>query len=142
MGASDSSTGTTFDDLRGFFDRRDRPTVEGDRSQLRQVFQNLLENAIEYCGDDPPRVHVSTDRAGAEYTLSVTDEGIGIAPGDQDRVFDIFQRLHTREEHAGTGIGLTLCKRIVERHGGEIWVESEPDEGSTFSFSLAPASAD
>ncbi|WP_436345491.1 sensor histidine kinase [Natronorubrum sp. FCH18a] len=117
------------------------PSVEGDASQLRQVFQNLLSNAIEYSGDDPPRVHVTAERTGSNWTVSVADEGIGIDPADQDRVFDLFQRLHGREEYEGTGLGLALCRRIVERHGGEIRVDSDPGEGSTFSVTL-PAVAD
>ena len=115
------------------------PTVEGDGGQIRQVFQNLMSNAIEYSGDAPPRIHVSARREDAKWIVSVRDEGIGIDPGDADRIFDVFQRLHSRAKHAGTGIGLALCQRIVERHGGKIWVESEPSEGSTFSFTL-PAS--
>ena len=118
------------------------PRVDGDASQLRQVFQNLLDNAIEYSGDEPPRIRVAAERDGDEWELSVRDEGIGIDPDDVDRIFDIFQRLHSREEHAGTGIGLTLCERIVERHGGEMRVDSEPGEGSTFSFTLPAADAD
>ncbi|ELY43046.1 PAS domain S-box protein [Natronorubrum tibetense] len=114
------------------------PAICGDRSQLRQVFQNLLANAIEY-SDDEPRVTVSAERDGQRWTVSVSDEGIGIDPDDADRVFDIFQRLHSHEEHDGTGIGLALCQRIVERHGGEIWVDSEPGKGSTFSMTLPVA---
>ncbi|MCU4742513.1 PAS domain S-box protein [Natronoglomus mannanivorans] len=112
------------------------PTVHGDAGQLRQVFQNLLSNAIEYSGDEPPAVAVSADRDGDTWLVSVRDEGIGIDPDDRERVFEVFQRLHTHDEHAGTGIGLALCKRIVERHGGEIRVDSEPGEGSTFSVVL------
>ena len=115
------------------------PRVEGDASQLRQVLQNLLSNAITYSGDAPPRVHVGAERRGDEWVVSVSDEGIGIDPEDQGSVFEVFQRLHSREKHEGTGIGLALCERIVERHGGEIWVESEPGEGSTFSFTLPAA---
>ncbi|RKD98350.1 ATP-binding protein [Halopiger aswanensis] len=114
----------------------DLPRVDGDASQLRQVFQNLLTNAIQYSGDDPPRVRVSAERAGDRWEVSVRDEGVGIDPDDQDRIFEVFQRLHSREDHPGTGIGLSLCRRIVERHGGEIRVDSEPDEGTTFSFTL------
>ncbi|WP_254763956.1 ATP-binding protein [Natrinema marinum] len=114
----------------------DLPRVEGDASQLRQVLQNLLSNALEYSGDEPPRIHVSADRDGDHWTVSVADDGIGIEPRDQAQIFNVFQRLHSREEHAGTGIGLALCERIVERHGGEIWVDSEPGEGATFSFTL------
>lgn len=112
------------------------PTVEGDANQLRQVFQNLLSNAIEYSGQEPPRIHVSAERDGAKWILSVRDEGIGIDPDHADRIFEVFESLHTNDEHAGTGIGLALCERIVERHGGDIWVESTPGEGSTFSVTL------
>ncbi|RKD98206.1 MEDS domain-containing protein [Halopiger aswanensis] len=114
----------------------DLPRVEGDASQLRQVFQNLLENAIQYSGDTPPAIRVDATRRGREWVISVEDDGIGIDPADQDRVFTVFDRLHSREEYEGTGIGLALCQRIVERHGGDIWVDSEPGEGSTFSFTL------
>ncbi|WP_049926298.1 PAS domain S-box protein [Halopiger goleimassiliensis] len=114
----------------------DLPEVAGDASQLRQVFQNLLSNAITYSGDDPPRVRVDARRRGDEWEISVEDEGIGIDPEDQERVFSIFDRLHSREEYEGTGIGLALCERIVERHGGDIWVDSEPGEGATFTFTL------
>ncbi|QFU83032.1 PAS domain S-box protein [Natronorubrum aibiense] len=112
------------------------PRVEGDGNQLRQVFQNLLSNAIEYAGDSPPRIDVSTHRASTEWVISVSDNGIGIEPEDTDRIFEIFQRLHAVDEGTGSGIGLALCERIVERHGGEIWVDSEPGDGSTFSFTL------
>ncbi|MFC7214635.1 ATP-binding protein [Saliphagus sp. GCM10025334] len=115
------------------------PRVEGDASQLRQVFQNLLTNAIAYSGNEPPTIRVTADRRGQRWLVSVHDEGIGIDPEDQDRVFEVFQRLHSHDEQAGTGIGLALCQRIVERHGGRLWVESEPGEGSTFSFTLPAA---
>ncbi|QLD90473.1 PAS domain S-box protein [Natronomonas salina] len=115
------------------------PTVQGDASQLRQVFQNLLDNGLTYHGDDPPSIHVDVDRRDGEWVVSVADEGIGIDPGDQDRVFTVFDRLHSHEEYEGTGIGLALCERIVERHGGDIWVDSEPGEGATFSFTLPVA---
>ncbi|WP_254763517.1 PAS domain S-box protein [Natrinema marinum] len=112
------------------------PCVEGDESQLRQVFQNLLSNALEYSGDEPPRVRVSAERTDGAWEVAVADEGIGIDPDDQERIFRVFQRLHAPEKHAGTGIGLALCKRIVERHGGEIRVDSTPGEGATFSVTL------
>ena len=111
------------------------PTVHGDATQLRQLLQNLLSNAIEY-SDAEPRVHVSAEGGDSEWTVSVRDEGIGIDPADQARIFEIFQRLHTRDEHAGSGLGLALCTRIVERHGGQLRVESTPGEGSTFSFTV------
>ncbi|QSW99840.1 PAS domain-containing sensor histidine kinase [Haloterrigena alkaliphila] len=122
--------------------REPLPRVEGDADQLRQVFQNLLDNAIEYSGDEPPRIDVGAERRGEKWVISVADEGIGLEPEDQERIFDIFQRLHSRDEHAGTGIGLALCERIVERHDGELWVESAPGEGSTFSFTLPVADGD
>ncbi|AEH37953.1 PAS domain S-box protein [Halopiger xanaduensis] len=112
------------------------PRVEGDASQLRQVFQNLLSNALEYSGDEPPRVRVDAERRGDRWLISVADEGIGIDADEQEAVFNVFKRLHSRDEHPGTGIGLALCQRIVERHGGDIWVDSEPGEGATFSFTL------
>ncbi|MDQ2049628.1 ATP-binding protein [Natronolimnohabitans sp. A-GB9] len=118
------------------------PRVEGDSGQLRQVFQNLLSNAIRYSGDEPPRVHVSAERNGTEWTVSVTDAGIGIDPDDQELIFEIFEGLPGDDEYVGTGIGLAVCERIVERHGGEIWVDSEPGSGATFSFTLPAATDD
>ena len=116
------------------------PQVRADPTQLRQLFQNLIENAIEYRGEEPPTIEIATQREGDMWAVSVTDDGIGIDPDDAERVFELFQRLHTRQEHAGSGIGLAICRRIVERHGGDIWVESEPGEGTTVSFTL-PAAA-
>ncbi|OVE85129.1 PAS domain-containing sensor histidine kinase [Natronolimnobius baerhuensis] len=115
------------------------PTVDGDASQLRQLFQNLLDNAITYSGEETPQVSIGAQREGDEWVISVSDDGIGIDPDETDRVFEVFQRLHSHEEYSGTGIGLALCKRIVERHGGEIWVSSAPGDGSTFSFTLPAA---
>ncbi|WP_440763295.1 sensor histidine kinase [Natronorubrum sp. DTA7] len=112
------------------------PRIEGDPDQLRQLFQNLLSNAIEYNGTGTPEIRIGAEQVGSRWQLSVSDDGIGIESGDQERIFEVFQRLHSHEEHAGTGIGLALCKRIVERHDGRIWVESEPDEGATFTFTL------
>ncbi len=112
------------------------PRVEGDPSQLRQVLQNLINNAITYSGDGPAQIHIDAEQREGEWVVSVHDNGMGIDPDDQDRVFTVFDRLHSREEYEGTGIGLALCQRIVERHGGDIWVNSEPGEGSTFSFTL------
>jgi PAS domain S-box-containing protein len=112
------------------------PRVEGDRSQLRQVFQNLLENAIKYAGDKPPQIHVDAERDGTQWRLTVSDTGIGFDPEQAEQVFEVFERLHTSEQYSGTGTGLALCERIIERHGGDIWVDSEPGEGTTFSFTL------
>ncbi|WP_339104063.1 MEDS domain-containing protein [Haloterrigena salinisoli] len=114
----------------------DLPTVSGDRNQLHQLFQNLLSNALEYSGDEPPRVEIAATRDGPQWTVSVSDEGIGIEPAEQERIFEVFERLHSRAEYDGTGIGLALCQRIVERHGGEIRVDSEPGEGATFSVTF------
>jgi light-regulated signal transduction histidine kinase (bacteriophytochrome) len=113
------------------------PTVMGDETQLSQLFQNLIDNAIKFRrADETPKVHISAQRKGKEWEFSVQDNGIGIDPQYFDRIFIIFQRLHAREAYEGTGIGLAVCMRIVERHGGRIWVESEPGRGSIFHFTL------
>ncbi|MBI4000995.1 MAG: hypothetical protein HY348_04345 [Nitrospira defluvii] len=112
------------------------PTVMGDEKQLAQLFQNLLSNAVKFQGEEPPRIHVSAKRTDTEWLLSVRDNGIGLDPQYADRIFVIFQRLHNRQEYPGTGIGLAICKKIVERHGGRIWVESEPGKGATFYFTI------
>lgn len=125
--------------LASLIERDSLPTVEGDENQLRQVFQNLLSNAIEYSGDQPPQIYISSERDGKMWTLAVHDEGIGIDSSDTDRIFNIFQRLQSDNEQPGSRIGLAVCRRIIERHNGEIWVESEPGEGSSFFFTL-PAS--
>ncbi len=112
------------------------PTAYGDSGQLTQVFQNLIDNAIKFHGEEPPRVHLSARLEGSECIFSVKDNGIGIAPEHLSRLFMLFQRLHTRREYPGTGIGLATCKRIVEWHGGKIWVGSSPGKGSTFFFGI------
>jgi PAS domain S-box-containing protein len=112
------------------------PTVMGDESQLMQLLQNLMGNAIKFRGDEPPNVHISAKSTLHEWVFSVRDNGIGIDSEFSDRIFQIFQRLHTRDKYPGTGIGLAVCKRIVERHGGRIWVESQPGTGTTFSFTI------
>ena len=112
------------------------PTIAGSENLLVQLFQNLLSNAIKFHGDHAPRDHVSARHDGGCWTIAVRDNGIGIAPEHFDRIFVIFQRLHTRELYDGTGIGLAIAKRIVERHAGRIWVDSEPGQGTTFSFTI------
>jgi signal transduction histidine kinase/DNA-binding LacI/PurR family transcriptional regulator len=112
------------------------PEVVVDRGQLTQVFQQLLINTTQYRSDRPLRVHVSAKRGEDEWVFSVQDNGIGIEPRYLDRIFQIFERLHSDWEHQGTGIGLAICKKIVDRHGGRIWVESEPGKGSTFHFTI------
>jgi PAS domain S-box-containing protein len=112
------------------------PTIVADASQLVQLLQNLVGNAIKYQGPGVPKIHISAKESGRKWTFSVQDNGIGIDPQYFERIFGMFQRLHRREEFAGTGIGLAICKRIVERHGGSISVESQPGHGSTFSFSF------
>jgi PAS domain S-box-containing protein len=116
------------------------PVVYGDGNQLGQLFQNLLDNAMEYSGDDSPQIHVGAERNGDEWLISVSDDGIGIDSENPDRVFEVFESLQGHEE-AGTGIGLALVERIVERHGGAIWVDSDPGEGATFSFTLPAVDA-
>lgn len=128
MAIEESDASVTHDDF---------PIVKADGTQLAQVFQNLIGNAIKFRRPgEPPRVHVSAKLDGKEWVFSVRDNGIGIEPEFIGRLFVIFQRLHTRDEYPGTGIGLAVCKKIVERHGGRIWVESEPGRGSTFYFTI------
>jgi PAS domain S-box-containing protein len=113
------------------------PTVMADEMQLVQLFQNLVGNAIKYQGPGVPKVHIAAKSSGKKWTFSVQDNGLGIEPQYFERIFGMFQRLHKREAFAGTGIGLAICKKIVEQHGGSISVESQPGQGSTFRFALA-----
>jgi PAS domain S-box-containing protein len=136
LGAAIRNLAVVIEDSQAVIFTDELPEVHGDPAQLVQLFQNLLSNAIKFRGGDLPQVHVSTRDAGSEWVFSVRDNGIGMDPQYAERIFVIFQRLHTRDEYPGTGIGLAVCKRIVERHGGRIWVESEVGKGSTFCFSL------
>lgn len=124
---AESEASVTYDTL---------PQLNGDRAQLVRLLQNLVGNSVKYRGDEAPRIHVGVVQVGDEWEFSVQDNGIGIAPEYAERIFVIFQRLHTREEYGGTGIGLAVCKKIVERHGGRIWVESQEGAGATFRFTL------
>lgn len=112
------------------------PVVSGDAGQLVQLFQNLMANAIKFRGPDLPQIHVTANHTNGDWTFAIQDNGIGIPAEHFDRIFSIFQRLHRRSDYAGTGIGLAICKKIVERHGGRIWVESKLGQGSTFYFTL------
>jgi PAS domain S-box-containing protein len=118
------------------------PRVMGDPTQLLQLLQNLIGNAIKFRGSQPPIIEVAAVERDGEWLFSVKDNGIGIDPEDFERIFLVFQRLHTREEYPGTGIGLALCKRIVERHGGHLWVESAKGKGSTFYFTIPKRSSE
>ena len=112
------------------------PTIMADQQQIVQLFQNLIGNAIKFHNKQSPRVHVSAVLKDKEWIFSVQDNGIGIAPEYSERIFTIFQRLHGREEYPGSGIGLSICRKITERHGGHIWCESQPEKGTTFYFTL------
>ena len=113
------------------------PVINGDTFQLVSLFENLLENAIKFRNKERlPHITISADEKEDKYVFCIKDNGIGIEIKFHNRIFAIFQRLHTRSEYEGTGIGLAVCKKIVERHGGEIWVESEPEKGSAFYFSI------
>ncbi len=112
------------------------PEILGDAVQLGQIFQNLISNALKFRGEAPPEVHIFAEESSGYWKISVRDNGIGIEPEHQDKIFKIFKRLHSRADYPGTGIGLAVCKRIIERHGGETGVESEAGKGSTFWFTL------
>ena len=112
------------------------PVVKGSSVQLQQLLQNLILNGIKFQNEEKPKIHVSAEKKKGKWIISVKDNGIGIEKEYSERIFGIFQRLHTKDKYPGTGIGLSICKKIVERHGGHIWVESEPGKGSVFYFSI------
>jgi light-regulated signal transduction histidine kinase (bacteriophytochrome) len=114
----------------------DLPVVRGNRSQVLQLFQNLIGNAIKYRSEQPPRIHISAACCGDGWEFTVEDNGIGIAPEHRERIFEIFKRLHDRKTYPGTGIGLAVCRRIAQKHGGRIWVEAAPVAGSIFRFTI------
>ena len=142
--------GRAVDNLRSVIERTGAkvthdalPAIQGDPSQLTRLFQNLIGNSIKFRREEPLTIHIAAHQNKEGWLISVRDNGIGIEMTSADRVFEVFQRLHTREKYEGTGIGLAICKRIVEQHGGRIWLESEVGEGTTFHFTLpAVAAAD
>lgn len=129
---------TSLDDNRVVITHDPLPQVLGDYEQMTQLLQNLIDNSIKFRGKEAPRVHVGARQLSERWLLFVRDNGIGIDPQYTERVFVIFQRLHSRDDYPGTGIGLAICRKIVERHGGHIWVDSEPGKGATFYFTLQP----
>jgi two-component system, chemotaxis family, sensor kinase Cph1 len=126
-----------IEETKTIIDIPDLPIVNGDDTQLLQLFQNLITNAIKFRNNNKPEIKINVQENEDHWLFSVQDNGIGIDPQFKERIFVIFQRLHTRDEYPGTGMGLTICKRIVERHGGKIWVESELGQGATFYFTIA-----
>jgi PAS domain S-box-containing protein len=128
--------GAAIAEANARIEREALPVVRADRIQLQHLFTNLIGNALKFRGEERPVVHIGAARDGAFWRFAVSDNGIGIDPQYFDRIFVIFQRLHLREQFQGTGIGLAICKKVVERHHGRIWVESTPGRGSTFRFTL------
>ncbi|RVX44666.1 phospho-acceptor domain-containing protein [Nonomuraea polychroma] len=132
----------TVEDTETTVTRDDLPKVKGNRLQLTQLFQNLIENAIKFRSEAPPRIHIGVKRSGDMWEFSCSDNGIGVEPKYADRIFLIFQRLHPRDVYPGTGIGLALCRKIVEYHGGQMWLDnSDEGQGATFRWTL-PAAGD
>jgi len=131
-----SNLKASIDDSNATITQDKLPNVTCDESQLIQVFQNLLSNAIKFRRKESPHIHISAERTDSAWQFSIQDNGIGIKSEHLDRIFIMFKRLYKQEEYPGTGVGLAICKKIIERHGGRIWVESEPDKGSTFYFTI------
>jgi signal transduction histidine kinase len=136
LGAVRANLGAAIEDAGALVTNEELPTVMVDPTQLGQLLQNLIGNAIKFHGPEPPRVHIAAREQEREWVFAVKDNGIGIEPEYFARIFVIFQRLHVAAEYPGTGIGLAVCKRIVERHGGRIWVESESGRGAQFFFTV------
>jgi light-regulated signal transduction histidine kinase (bacteriophytochrome) len=132
----------TVEDTETTVTRDDLPKVKGNRLHLTQLFQNLIENAIKFRSEAPPRIHIGVKRSGDMWEFSCSDNGIGVEPKYADRIFLIFQRLHPRDVYPGTGIGLALCRKIVEYHGGQMWLDNSAEgQGATFRWTL-PAAGD
>ena len=112
------------------------PSVFVDKNQMVQVFQNLITNAIKFHGQNPPEINISTQKDKNGWIFTFSDNGIGIKPEHQKQIFEVFKRLHTREQYPGTGIGLSITKKIIKHHGGKIWVKSELGKGTTFYFTI------
>jgi|HubBroStandDraft_5_1064220.scaffolds.fasta_scaffold00136_14 signal transduction histidine kinase len=133
------SLGTAIQESGAVITHDPLPVVCADITQLTQVFQNLFGNAIKFCGKGPPAISVQAEKSGEQWLFSVRDNGIGIAPEYAENIFVVFQRLHARTEYAGNGIGLAICKKIIQHYGGNIWVESQTGQGSAFKFTLPSA---
>ncbi len=125
-----------IEDTRATVTHDNLPEIIANEPQITQLLQNLLGNALKFHAEQPPQIHIAVKRIAQHWQFSVSDNGIGIEPDYQERIFVIFQRLHSREEYPGTGIGLAVCRKIIDKHGGRIWVESKPGEGSTFHFTI------
>ncbi|TMR90965.1 sensor histidine kinase [Nonomuraea basaltis] len=142
LNAALENLSATIEDTEATVTRDDLPKVKGNRLQLTQLFQNLIENAIKFRSEAPPRIHIGAKRSGGMWEFSCADNGIGVEPKYADRIFLIFQRLHARDVYPGTGIGLALCRKIVEYHGGQLWLDrSAEGQGATFRWTL-PAAGD
>jgi light-regulated signal transduction histidine kinase (bacteriophytochrome) len=125
-----------IEDSQAVITQDNLPEVNGDEVQLAQLFQNLISNALKFHGDKPPVIHVGAHVEGKQALFSIADQGIGIEPQYAERIFLLFQRLHGKKEYPGTGIGLAICKKIVEKHDGKIWIESQPGKGTIFYFTI------
>jgi len=137
LAQAESSLSQTLDEARATVTTvSELPTVYGDPALLASVFQNLIANAVKFHGPDPPVIRIEARREGDRWEFSCTDNGIGIDPEYADRVFVIFQRLHSKESYPGTGIGLALCRKIIEHHGGRIWVDTAHSGGTRIRFTL------
>jgi light-regulated signal transduction histidine kinase (bacteriophytochrome) len=126
----------TIEESGAVITRQDLPSVMADGHELIQLFQNLISNALKFRGPEAPRIHIAVQAQDGQWVFSVQDRGIGFEPQYQERIFGVFQRLHSQSRYPGTGIGLAICQKIVERHGGRIWAESQPGKGATFYFSI------